>query len=253
MEELCGVAFGYAEAVVERLFTKPPHYETVGWRQALSDLDARFGNVAEILEENALREMEERTRRLLSDIRHEDPYLPHWAADSVMARFCYLACRLIQPETAIETGVAYGVSSAFILTALRENGRGTLYSVDLPPPRQRSERFWGIAVDESLRDRWRLFRGSSGRVLPELLEDGGTLDLFVHDSRHTRRTMSREFGWAWPRLREGGMVIADDVERNRAFDELRLRNPSFWRVVRDRETNPFSGKAAPVVFGISIK
>ena len=54
-------------------------------------------------------------------------------------------------------------------------------------------------------------------------------------------------------LRAGGAVIADDVERNRAFGELQQKDPGLWRVVRDRETSPLHGKAAPVVFGIAIK
>ena len=41
---------------------------------------------AKILDEPALREVEESTRRLLADIRLEDPFMPHWAADSGSAR-----------------------------------------------------------------------------------------------------------------------------------------------------------------------
>jgi len=251
--ELRGVLFGYAEAVAERLLTRPPAYETVGWESALDDLGARFGNIAEVLEEPALREIEESTRRLLADIRHVDPYAPHWAADSVLARLCYLSCRLIEPEVVVETGVAYGVSSAFILRALEKNGRGTLYSVDLPPLRREYEKFWGIAVPESLRVRWRLHRGSSARVLPRLLQEVHRVDLFVHDSLHTHRNMRREFDTIWPRLRNGGLLLADDVERNRAFGELQQKSPALWRVIQDREESPFHGKAAPVVFGIAIK
>lgn len=233
--------------------TRPPSYETIGWEMALDDLGARYGNVAEILEEPALREVEERTRRLLADIRNEDTFTLYWAADSVMARLCYLACRLIEPETVVETGVAYGVSSVFMLKAMEENGRGTLYSVDLPPLRRRYERFWGIAVLDELRGRWRLHRGTSASVLPRLLGEIRTPDLFVHDSLHTHRNMRREFDAVWPYLRDGGLLLADDVERNRAFGELRQKNPALWRVVRTREVTPFHGKAAPVVFGIVVK
>ena len=253
LEETCGSLYGYAEVLVERLFTGRPHYDTVEWKGALEDLEARFGNVSEILSEPALREVEEATRRLLADIRPGDPYLPHWAADSLMARLCYLACRLIEPQTVVETGVAYGVSSAYILTALRENARGTLYSVDLPPLRRKSDQFWGIAVDDDLRVRWRLHRGTSASILPRLLREIPTVDLFVHDSLHTHRNMRREFDTVWPHLREGALLLADDVERNRAFGELRQKSPALWRVVRDRETSPLHGKAAPVVFGIAMK
>jgi hypothetical protein len=198
-------------------------------------------------------EVEERTRSLLRSIWATDAFSQRWAADSLFARLCYLACRLATPETVVETGVAYGVSSAFTLKALEQNGGGTLHSVDLPPLRREYGRFWGIAVPEGLRQRWRLHRGASRRVLPGLLREVGPVGLFVHDSLHTRRNMRREFDAAWPNLSPGGLLLADDVERNTAFADLRLKDPTLWRVVRDRERDPLHGKAAPVVFGIAVK
>ena len=244
---------GYVDLCLERLFGKRSIYDTVAWEGALRDLEEHLGHAAGVLDELALREIEEDTRRLMEEIRRSDPFTPRWAADSLLARCCYVSCRLLEPSVVIETGVAYGVSSAFILRALEENGRGVLHSVDLPPLRREYERFWGIAVDEELRDRWSLHRGSSGRVLPELLRRTGAVDLFLHDSLHTYRNMRREFEALWPCLRRGGVILADDVERNRAFDELRQRDPALWRVIRDRERQPFSGRAAPVTFGVVVK
>src|ERR687890_2274433 len=244
---------GYADLGLERIWASSPAYETIRWQGLLGDVEEHLGRVTEILEEPALREVEEDTRRLLEDIRARDPFSPHWAADSRFARLGYLLCRLISPSVVLETGVAYGVSSVFILKALEVNGRGTLHSIDLPPLRSEHERFWGIAVPEALRDRWRLHRGSSARVLPRLLQETGMIDLFVHDSLHTRRNMRREFDTVWPHLRNGAVLMADDVERNRAFSELRRKSPALWRVVQDREETPLHGRAAPVVFGIAIK
>ena len=244
---------GYADLGLDLLFGAPPTYETVSWKSALRDVEERFGYPADVLDEPALEEVEEHARQLLKDIRDRDPFSLRWAADSLLARCCYLACRLLEPAVVVETGVAYGVSSAFILRALEENGRGVLHSVDLPPLRPQYEKFWGIAVDGSPKDRWRLHRGSSRRVLPRLLEEVDTVDIFVHDSLHTYRNMRREFELVWPRLRAGGVILADDVERNRAFGELRSRNPALWRLVRDRERRPLHGRAAPVVFGIAVK
>ncbi|CAA9428145.1 MAG: hypothetical protein AVDCRST_MAG22-3060 [uncultured Rubrobacteraceae bacterium] len=244
---------GYAELGLERLSGVPPSYETVGWEDALQSLEDGPGRAAEILAEPALLEVERRTRRLLGEIRTADAFSQRWAADSLFARLCYLACRIVVPETVVETGVAYGVSSAYILRALEQNGRGTLHSVDLPPLRREYERFWGIAVPEGLRERWLIHRGSSRRVLPGLLQETGPLDLFVHDSLHTLHNMRREFDAVWPHLRKGGFILADDVERNGAFADLCRKDPSLWRVVRDREREPLHGKAAPVVFGIAGK
>lgn len=251
--ELCGVLLGYAEALLERRFTNPPAYETISWEEALSDLDGSFGNVLEILNEPALRQVEESTRRLLANIREEDTFAPRWAADSLLARLCYLACRLTQPQVAIETGVAYGVSSVYILTALRQNGGGTLHSVDLPPPSRKTARFWGIAVPDDLKTRWNLHRGTSASIMPRLLRENPTVDLFVHDSLHTRKNMRREFDAVWPHLRPGGLLLADDIERNRAFHDLQDKPPALWRAVEDRETTPLHGKAAPVLFGLAMK
>jgi predicted O-methyltransferase YrrM len=244
---------GYADLCLEHLFGTTPTYETVAWEGALEDLKEYLGPVADVLREPLLRAVEEDTRSLMAGIRRRDPFAPRWAADSLLARCCYLLCRLLEPSVVIETGVAYGVSSAYILRALEENGHGVLHSVDLPPLRPEYDRFWGIAVPDALRGRWNLHRGSSGRVLPVLLGQTGAVDLFVHDSLHTYRNMRREFEVVWPRLRTGGMILADDVERNRAFDELRQRDPAFWRVVRDRESQPLHGRKAPVMFGLAIK
>jgi len=244
---------GYADLALERLSGNKHSYSTIGWEEALESLEDGPGRAGEILADPALAEVEGRTRRLLHEIRLTDAFSQRWAADSLFARLCYLACRLAVPETVVETGVAYGVSSAYILKALEQNGRGTLHSVDLPPLRREYRRFWGVAVPDGLRGNWRLHRGPSSRVLPDLLRETGPLGLFVHDSLHTRRNMRREFDAAWPHVAPGGILLADDVERNRAFADLRHKDPSLWRVVRDREREPLHGRAAPVVFGIAVK
>jgi hypothetical protein len=46
------------------------------------------------------------------------------------------------------------------------------------------------------------------------------IDLFVHDSLHTCRNMMMEFKLIWPRLRPGGILIADDIEGNDAFERF---------------------------------
>ena len=245
--------FGYADLGLETLFGTKPDYETVGWESAMQDLEPRPGLAAEILDEPALRDVEEETRRTLRRVHHENPRGARWPADSVLARCCYLVCRLLKPAVVVETGVAYGVSSAFVLRALEVNGYGALYSVDLPPLRRDYATSWGVAVPETLMERWTLHRGPSSRVLPGLLEELGKVDVFLHDSLHTHRNMRREFEAVWPRLRPGGILLADDVERNRAFGGLRSRNPTLWRVVRDVEERPLYGRAAPIVFGVVVK
>ena len=70
---------GYANLGLERFFGKSPSYETVSWEEALRDVEAQPERARSILEESALAGIEEGTRRLLEDIRPEDPFSQRWA------------------------------------------------------------------------------------------------------------------------------------------------------------------------------
>ncbi len=245
---------GYTEALLQHFFAGRANHDSVPWKEAVRDVEDIFGGrAAEILGEPALGKVEADTRNVLAGIPASDAFSKKWAADSMLARCCYLLCRLVKPEVVLETGVAYGVSSTFILTAMEENGRGMLHSVDIPPLRRGAERLHGIAVPDNLKERWTLHHGSSRRILPGLVRELGEIDFFLHDSLHTRRNMLHEFDEIWPHLRPGGVLLADDVERNGAFGELKTKKPSLWRVVKDRETHPLHGRKAPVTFGVVVK
>jgi predicted O-methyltransferase YrrM len=135
-----------------------------------------------------------------------------------LGRLCYIACRSMRPNVVLETGVAYGVSSAYVLQALAENGGGHLHSVDLPP--LGAETFSGYLVPAELRNRWSLNFGSSKKILPKIVSQIKPLDIFIHDSLHTYAHMKWEFEVARPAVRHGGLIISDDIEGNRAFEEL---------------------------------
>jgi len=148
--------------------------------------------------------------------------------------YLYTVVRTLRPQVAVETGVANGFSTAFLLQALHANGEGRLHSIDLPrevgrayepgtfyegegragiPPG--SEPGW--LVPDELRERWTLILGRSQEELPPLLERVGTIDFFMHDSEHSFDCMWFEFNAAWPRLREGGVLVSDDVNSTEAF------------------------------------
>jgi predicted O-methyltransferase YrrM len=131
----------------------------------------------------------------------------------VRAVWC-TACHL-RPEKVVETGVARGITSRFILEALADTGDGRLWSIDLAPAgRPELEESIGIAVSEPLRPRWSYVRGSSRRRLPGLLARLGEIDLFIHDSRHSERNLVFELEHARAAVRRGGVLIADDVDLN---------------------------------------
>jgi hypothetical protein len=141
-------------------------------------------------------------------------------------RAVWCITRHLRPSTVVETGVARGVTSRFVLEALEANGDGRLWSIDLPPRRRRDLRGQvGAAVPASLRSRWSYVKGSSRRRLPSLLAGLGRIDLFVHDSKHTERNLLFELERARGALRTGGWIAADDVDLNCGFHRYRDRHP----------------------------
>lgn len=79
-----------------------------------------------------------------------------------------------------------------------------------------------------------------------LLQHLGQIDLFLHDSLHTQEHMRFEFEEAWAALRPGGLLIADDIQGNRAFLELAGRPD-----VRATVVLRFSEGDA--LFGVAVK
>jgi predicted O-methyltransferase YrrM len=146
-------------------------------------------------------------------------FAPRHNGTETLADLCYIACRTLRPRLVVETGVAHGVTSAHILKALSENGEGRLYSIDLPPLGSNPEVYVGRFVPEELRGRWSLRLGSAQKLLPEVLRQCGAVDVFIHDSLHTYAHMKWEFAQAMAALRPGGVLIADDIEGNKAFEE----------------------------------
>ncbi len=161
---------------------------------------------------------------------------------TALGRLCYAACRALRPRSVVETGVAYGVTSAYILQALAENGAGELHSVDLPPLGHDVYNYVGYLVPGELRNRWDLRIGPARKLLAHILSDAGPLDLFIHDSLHTYVHMKREFALALRALRPGGVLIADDIEGNRAFEEV-LDDPQVdsWFTLREEGQNAVCG------------
>jgi predicted O-methyltransferase YrrM len=121
----------------------------------------------------------------------------------------YLLVRAARPHVVVDTGVLYGASSAHILAALAQNGRGRLYSIDIGrDPREPPHEFF---VPEEFRPQWELIIGDSRRELPSLLSRVPAIDMFHHDSLHTFEHMTWEFETAMPHLSPNGVLSSDDI------------------------------------------
>jgi len=143
----------------------------------------------------------------------------------------YVLCRITKPDAVVETGVQSGISSAFILQAMNENSKGTLYSIDSPdekllesiPSSKRMGMKSGWVVPPELRRNWELITGNSQDKLLPLLHKLKRIDIFIHDSDHSFKNMYDEFDMVWPFLRSSGILVSDDIHLNRAFDAFALK------------------------------
>jgi hypothetical protein len=153
-----------------------------------------------------------------------------------MGIILYTVIRLLKPEIVLETGVASGISSAYILFALSENKKGKLFSIDLPYEvdkkyplnyiKKEGETFIpkekkpGWLIPEELKKEWHLELGKSSEKLSLLLNKLKSVDIFIHDSEHSYENMIWEYKTVWPFLKEEGILFSHDVNWNSAFDEF---------------------------------
>jgi predicted O-methyltransferase YrrM len=191
---------------------------------------------------------------LLSDERFNSFVNNQFAVSKLADRFpqdryswpitLYFLIRHLRPEVIVETGVWYGVSTAHILAALKRNGTGKLYSIDLPayddtggyrdenPYLCESDRIVslptgkqpGFIVPEWLQENWHLTLGDSTTELPEVLRRLACVDIFLHDSLHSYQHMSFELGLARQFTKRGGFIASDNIDWNDAFNDFATKH-----------------------------
>jgi predicted O-methyltransferase YrrM len=146
---------------------------------------------------------------------------------NITVEVLYVLARATKPEVIVETGVAAGISSTAWLAAVRKNGSGRLFSIDLPKHSERDDtpgstfipegHASGWAIPAELRPSQDLRIGSSRALLPGLVASLENIDVFFHDSEHSEENVRFELETAWPALSDGGLLASHDVHKHRAF------------------------------------
>ncbi len=128
----------------------------------------------------------------------------------------YGLTRWQRPIVVVETGGYLGMSSAFILKALADEGltQAKLFSLE-----KSQDCDQGALIPSELRSQFVPLRG---RVEDFLKRDElpSSIDMFLHDSSHRYRHMLWEFQQFWKRLRDGGLLVSHDVHFNAAFADF---------------------------------
>ena len=143
-----------------------------------------------------------------------------WAADVSWAfgigssfakrgRFLYTTVRFMRPTTCIEAGSYFGMSALFILFALSCYGdQGRLHTIEA------SEPIFSVSsavLKSRFGDMVTCHCGLTQNVLPSVLPEAGTVDLFFHDNGHSRDDYVRDFTVVLESLKPGSVVIYDDI------------------------------------------
>ena len=168
------------------------------------DAVGRF--VAEIQTGDFMREM----------IQRRDAYGSQGLMGALDCATLYALTRWQRPAAVVESGGFVGMSSAFILKALMDEGLTTakLYSIELSEDCDQ-----GVLIPDELRLQFVPLRGK----VEDFVQDDrlpSSIDMFLHDSSHSYRHMLWEFREFWPRLRDGGLLVSHDVNLNAAFPEF---------------------------------
>ncbi len=133
----------------------------------------------------------------------------------------YCLVRKFKPSIIVETGTSMGWSSFMILTAIKNNNVGHLYSFDLAMSEiVKREGGVGYLVTDDLKKYWTLKIEDTKKGLQPLLKKLNVIDMFIHDSEHTYQTMMFEYNLAWNYLQNGGILCSDDVNHSEAFNEF---------------------------------
>ena len=148
------------------------------------------------------------------------------------ALFLYWLVRCLKPKTIVQTGVCNGLSTAFMMLALVKNGpEGRLHVIDLPPIFNPEDPAWTVSgqvygvlipegktsawvVPDAYQDRLHVQCGDAKQLLPPLVDQLASIDMFYHDSDHTYEHMMFEFHEAKRKLTPGGLIVGDDISWN---------------------------------------
>jgi predicted O-methyltransferase YrrM len=137
------------------------------------------------------------------------PFVRWMSIAPVWGRFLMRTVRELAPRSCFELGTGFGISAAYQAAALELNGAGTLTTVE------RDEGLGGVAEEGfarlGLQERVELRLDSRPDSLDRVLEPMRPIDYAFLDADHTEDATLSHFATLLPHLREGAIVVIDDI------------------------------------------
>jgi predicted O-methyltransferase YrrM len=170
-------------------------------------MDSRVATVLERLERRSEREQEELAelnRRGAPFVREAAPRFMLDVGREV-GRLLNMLTRALNAKVVVEVGGSVGYSTVWFAEAARATG-GMVFSIE-PEPHKRDEQEENLRA-AGLIAQVAMIAGDARDVMAGLPQP---FDLVLID--HWKDLYIREFDQAWPRMRQGGLIIADNILR----------------------------------------
>jgi predicted O-methyltransferase YrrM len=136
----------------------------------------------------------------------------HSGVGSESGRVLRRSIEIASPRLGCEVGLAYGVSSLYILEAMKEFGGGKLIGMD---PAQHDGTWQGGGLYNlqraGLADRYQFHEAPSQQVLPKLVAEGTRIQFAFIDGWHTFDHTLVDFFYLDMMMDVGGVMVLDDV------------------------------------------
>ena len=140
----------------------------------------------------------------------------------VWGRFLTRVVRELAPRRCVELGTAFGISAAYQAAALELNGAGTLTTLERVQPlvATAEDGLASLGLDQRVNVRL----GPIEDSLEALLREESSIDYAFLDADHTEEATLAHFATLLPQLRDGAVVLLDDINwspgMRRAWDAI---------------------------------
>lgn len=136
------------------------------------------------------------------------------------------------PENVLEIGVgSTAQSTKTILSALQENDKGKLISID--------SQNRDIGIDNNLQKYWKLIVGDSHdiKIFNEVKKISPIYDLLLIDGDHTYEGVKKDFEMYVPLVKKNGIILMHDITN------VGCGVPKFWKEIKYPKISLEYGKA----------
>jgi predicted O-methyltransferase YrrM len=138
-----------------------------------------------------------------------------WNAEENLFVLLYSLIRSLEPKIIVETGVANGITTNAIMSALHKSSKqGELHSFDVLPETRNAYSGpgnWNFHL---------LSTKNTARNIKGIASKFSKVDIWVHDSDHGYRWQKFEYLLALASLCDNGILISDDIDASSAWGEL---------------------------------